>query len=245
MKYGSVEYGYAEPIARALVEDSAFRQWVLSKSKFAKSSDARILNQEMRSHRQNPTAEWWRFYFTEGCRCLGCSGKETDILSMFEDNSGSRFAIHFEIKQPKDKFKADGIQSRGYPVRAECWVAKPPPRVLPHQDASTGIFFSESKRAEYEPHLDSFHTKITFEEIEAEFPHLASWRNLLQNGGTQALRPFNKPNSPSTRNSAAYGVTPRPGDFSAPANPCGSSVPMRRTSLDLKCSSTASRPDTL
>jgi hypothetical protein len=111
MKYGSIEYQYAAPIARSLVEDAKFRRWVLSKSKFSSSSDARILHKEMRAHRQNPTAEWWRFYFTEGCRCLGCSGKETDILVMFEDAVGSRrFAIHFEIKQPKDKFKADGVQ---------------------------------------------------------------------------------------------------------------------------------------
>jgi hypothetical protein len=176
MKYGSVEYTYAAPIARGLVEDPAFRRWVLSKSGFSRSSDARLLNKEMRSHRQNPTAEWWRFYFTEGCRCLGCSGKETDILAMFEETSGSRFAIHFEVKQPKDKFKPDGVQARGYPLRAECCVRKSPPKVLPHQNASTGIFFSEAKRSEYEPHLQNFQTKITFEEIEQEFPHLALWR---------------------------------------------------------------------
>jgi hypothetical protein len=176
VKYGSIEYQYAEPIAKGLIEDSAFRRWVLSKSKFSDSSDARVLNEEMKDYRRNPTAEWWRFYFTEGCRCLGCSGKETDILAIFEDAAGLRFAMHFEIKQPKDKFKADGIQSRGYPLRAECWVDRPPPRVLPHQDASTGIFFSEAKTTEYAPHLDSFQTKITFEEIERDFPHLAIWR---------------------------------------------------------------------
>ncbi|MCK1341964.1 hypothetical protein IVB38_39865 [Bradyrhizobium sp. 38] len=176
MKYGSVEYQYAAPIARGLVEDADFRRWVLSKFNFSSSSDARILHREMQVHRRNPTAEWWRFYFTEACRCLGCSGKETDILAIFEDERSRRFAIHFEIKQPKDKFKADGVQARGYPLRAECWVGKPPPRVLPHQEASTGIFFSEAKRAEYEPHLDNFRTKITFEEIEQEFPQLAAWR---------------------------------------------------------------------
>jgi hypothetical protein len=185
MKYGSAEYAYADPIARGLVEDAAFRRWVLSKSTFSKSSGARILDKEMRSHRRNSTAEWWRFYFTESCRCLGCSGKETDILAIFEDTSGLRFAMHFEIKQPKDKFKSDGIQARGYPLRAECWVGKPPPRVLPHQAASTGIFFSEAKRTGYGPHLDSFQTKVTFEEIEKEFPHLAAWRHANQNGRTR------------------------------------------------------------
>jgi hypothetical protein len=176
MKYGSIEYQYASPIARGLVENGRFRQWVLSQSKFSNDSDARPLHREMRAHRQNPTAEWWRFYFTEGCRCLGCSGKETDILVVFEGARSHRFAMHFEIKQPRDKFKADGIQARGYPLRAACWADKPPPKVLPHQQASTGIFFSEAKRAEYAPHLDNFQTKITFEEIEGAFPHLAVWR---------------------------------------------------------------------
>lgn len=176
MKYGSLEYQYAEPIARGLVEQADFRRWVLSRSKFSSASEARILNKEMKAHRSNPTAEWWRFYFTEGCRCLGCSGKETDILAMFEGAAGVRFAMHFEIKQPKDKFKADGVQARGYPLRAECWVRNPPPRVLRHQDASTGIFFSEAKRSEYGLHLDNFQTQITFEEIERRFPQVAVWR---------------------------------------------------------------------
>jgi hypothetical protein len=44
MKYGSIEYQYAAPIARSLVEDAKFRRWVLSKSKFSSSSDARILS---------------------------------------------------------------------------------------------------------------------------------------------------------------------------------------------------------
>ena len=45
MKYGSVEYQYALPIARGLVENAAFRCWVLSKSRFAKVSDADLLSQ--------------------------------------------------------------------------------------------------------------------------------------------------------------------------------------------------------
>jgi hypothetical protein len=178
MKYGSVEYQYAAPIAHALVNDAEFRSWVLSRSPFADLSAARILDKEMRAHRGNATAEWWRFHFTEKCRCDGCGGKETDILAVFEEG-GQRFAIHFEIKQPKDKFKADGIQSRGYPLRAACWAAKPPAKVLPHKFASTGIFFSEGKSGEYREHLTHFEAQITFEEIEEKFPHLALWTNGL------------------------------------------------------------------
>jgi hypothetical protein len=175
MKYGSTEYLYAAPIAQALIDDAAFRKWVLSHSVFAEFANARILHQEMASHRGNATAEWWRFHFTERCRCAGCSGKETDLLAIFESESKVRFAMHFEIKQPKDKFKADGLQSRGYPLRAACWINTPPRNVLPHHRASTGIFLSETKRAEYRPHMDHFNAVVTFEDIEKQFPHIAKW----------------------------------------------------------------------
>jgi hypothetical protein len=176
MRYGSLEYKYASPIARALADNATFREWVLLQSEFSEFSDARILHDEMAVHRRNSSAEWWRFYFTEKCRCLGCSGKETDILAIFESKSRVRFALHFEVKQPTDVFKSDGVQSRGYPLRAQCWASNPPARVLPHQKASTGLFFSETKRAEYAAHLQQFKALITFEEIEMKFPHVSRWR---------------------------------------------------------------------
>src|SRR4051812_15413435 len=111
MRYGSTEDTYAEPFSRALVEDSAFKSWVLSRTEFANMADARLLHSEMKAWRENATAEWWRFHFTEKCRCDGCSGKETDILTIFEDRSRLRFALHFEVKHPADKFKANGIQA--------------------------------------------------------------------------------------------------------------------------------------
>lgn len=177
MRYGSLEYKYAAPIAQGLTEDPHFRSWVLSKSEFHEFSDARILHEEMALHRRNSTAEWWRFHFTEKCRCLGCSGKETDILAIFESKSGIRFALHFEVKQPTDVFKGDGVQSRGYPLRAQCWVGSPPAKVLPHKAASTGLFFSEAKRSEYSEHLDHFKAQITFEEIEQNVPLVSKWLN--------------------------------------------------------------------
>ncbi|MBR1296633.1 hypothetical protein [Bradyrhizobium sp. AUGA SZCCT0042] len=175
MRYGSLEYMYASPIALALIDSAAFREWVLSRSEFREYSDARLLHKEMASHRGNSSAEWWRFHFTEKCRCVGCSGKETDILAIFETKSQARFALHFEVKQPTDSFKSDGVQSRGYALRAQCWAAKAPTRVLPHQRASTGLFFSEAKRTEYFEHLDNFKALMTFEEIETEFPDVAKW----------------------------------------------------------------------
>jgi hypothetical protein len=83
MKYGSLEYNYASPIAQALADDVPFREWVLLQSEFSEFSDARILHDEMAVHRRDSSAEWSRFYFTEKCLCLGCSGKKTDILAIF------------------------------------------------------------------------------------------------------------------------------------------------------------------
>jgi hypothetical protein len=171
MKYGSVEYTYAEPIARGLQTNAFFRTWLISRTEFADMSDARLLDSEMKAWRGNSSAEWWRFHFTEKCRCAGCSGKETDILSIFEATSGVRFAIHFEVKHPQDKFEKDGVQSKGYPLRAQCWVTNPPTNVLPHNKASTIFLFSEKKRQKFEAHLACFKTLI-IEEVRKAFPSL-------------------------------------------------------------------------
>ncbi|WP_050044809.1 hypothetical protein [Bradyrhizobium sp. LTSP849] len=178
MKYGSLEYQYAEPIARALAEHEGFSKWVLSKSKFSEDADARLLKNEMMLQRQTPTAEWWRFHFFMGCKNPCCSGgRETDIFAVFEAQDKRRFAMHFEVKQPKDRFDPARMQEKRYALRAQCWVDKAPPKVLKHQDASLGIFFSEDRRDSFEPVLSCFPTQITFEEIEREFPQVAEWRN--------------------------------------------------------------------
>lgn len=178
MKYGSLEYRYAEPIARSLATNAEFSRWVLYKSKFAEFADARLLREEMILQRQNPTAEWWRFHFSMRCNDLCCSGgRETDIFAVYETVTKLRFAMHFEVKQPTDKFDPKRLQEQRYALRAKCWIDKTPPKILKHQDASLGIFFSESKRAKFEAVLSYFPTQITFEEIEKEFPHVAEWRN--------------------------------------------------------------------
>ena len=52
MRYGSLEYKYASPIARALADNATFREWVLLQSEFSEFSDARILHDEMAVHRR-------------------------------------------------------------------------------------------------------------------------------------------------------------------------------------------------
>lgn len=135
------------------------------------ASCAKLLHEEMKLRRGGVSQNWWRSHFTETYRCAGCSGKETDLLAIFETETGFRFAIHIEVKHPGDRFKKDGIQSRGYPLRAHCWTGKPPKNVLPHHQATTALLFSEAKSAEYAGHLSHFKTRITFESLRKNFPH--------------------------------------------------------------------------
>src|SRR5258708_37973507 len=61
------------------------RAWVLGKTKFARDAPvARILDREMLAKRSANAASWWRSHYSEKCRCDGCSGRETDLLAIFE-----------------------------------------------------------------------------------------------------------------------------------------------------------------
>jgi hypothetical protein len=119
MLYGSIEFSYVEPFANSLVADPGFRSWVLRQTKFAAfAEEARLLHEEMRAQRNRGSATWWRSHFTEKCRCEGCSGQETDILAIFEEAMGMRFALHFEVKQPTDKFPISKDQGANYALRS-------------------------------------------------------------------------------------------------------------------------------
>lgn len=168
--YGHIEWEYAEPFARGLEVDLAFRKWLLRKTEFEEFADARLMNEEMKARRSKSAKTWWGSHYTESCRCEGCKGKETDLLAVFEASSGFRFALHVEVKQPTDSFKKDGVQSAGYPIRATCWATKAPRAIVPHQRGSTMVLFSERRAAQYGSQIHNFATRLTFETIEAAFP---------------------------------------------------------------------------
>jgi hypothetical protein len=175
MRYGSVEFTYAEPFARALVEDAAFRTWVLAQTKFAVFADkARLLHDAMQAQRSGTSETWWRSHFTEKCRCQGCSGQETDILAVFEAVTGMRFGLHIEVKQPADKFPNHKDQATNYALRAKCWASSAPNSVVPHADAATVLLFSALRTTAYSRHIPKFGTSITFEQIAMMFPHATS-----------------------------------------------------------------------
>ncbi|MGY4618570.1 hypothetical protein ACVWZ4_003797 [Bradyrhizobium sp. USDA 4472] len=170
MGYGAKELIFAEPFANALVDDPAFRTWVLQQTMFCAFADARLLHREMQMQRN--ARYWWRSHFTEACRCEGCSGQETDLLAIFEAETGFRFALHIEVKHPGDRFKEGGRQAAAYPVRAQCWATDghTPANVLRHSMATTALLCSQAKLAEYAAHVPHFATVLTFEEIKKCFP---------------------------------------------------------------------------
>lgn len=111
--------------ADKLASDESFQNWLLNQCGF--SSDigyCRLMHQEQLDLRSSDTAPWWRHWFTEKCRCDGCSGKETDIFAVFERSEWrDRFALHIECKLAGATFTSP-MQAPGYRLRAECWAGK-------------------------------------------------------------------------------------------------------------------------
>ena len=125
----------------------------------------------MKAKRSGGSANWWRSHYAEKCRCHGCRGQETDILAIFETATAARFAVHFEVKQPTDKFPVDRDQAGNYALRAKCWAISAPKAIVPHSDAATALLCSASKLVEYASHLPKFGTVITFEDVARTFPN--------------------------------------------------------------------------
>ncbi len=165
MRYGSIEWAYAQPIAQALAEDSSFRAWFLGQTPFAAmAGDARLLDKEMKARRSAVSETWWRSHYTEKCRCAGCSGQETDMLAIFEAK-GARFALHIEVKQPKDNFNPAKDQALNYGLRAKCWAQSAPAAVLPHSGAATVLLHCNTRRDDYGQNIDKFDTAIAFQDV--------------------------------------------------------------------------------
>jgi hypothetical protein len=175
----SNELMYALPFANALVIDRGFRSWVLRKTKFADFAEqARLLDKEMLAKRSKGTKYWWRHHYHTKCPCFGCRGKEeskesreTDIFAVFEAAPEDCFALHIEVKYPGDKFSKKE-QAPAYRHRAKCWATpgKTPEKVLPHNDATTMLLFSEAQRGGFAPYIPHFDVPITFEQIRENFP---------------------------------------------------------------------------
>jgi len=171
-RYGDIEWEYARPIAEALASSPQFKTWLLSQTRFAPlAENAVLLHEEMKMKRSATAETWWRSHFTEKCRCEGCSGQETDLLAIFQSDE-MRFALHVEVKQPKDNFRKEKDQSRNYALRAACWARAAPAKVLDHDDADTLLIFSEKRRQDYSKEIEEFGASVSFEDIWGAFPEI-------------------------------------------------------------------------
>ncbi|HET8750576.1 MAG TPA: hypothetical protein VFM42_07530, partial [Sphingomicrobium sp.] len=171
-RYGHLEHDYAEAFAEALCEDEAFRDWVLFRTRFAEIRNTHVIRDEMHSLRKSSAAPWWKNYFTYSCDCFGCEGgRETDVFAVIEDEVGSRFALHVEVKQPTDRFDPAVEQAKRYKMRAACWAANAPPTVPAHSQACTLLLCSAAKLCVFANEIGPFDLVITFEEIARSFPN--------------------------------------------------------------------------
>jgi hypothetical protein len=170
--YGYLEHQFAAPLAETLATNSAFRAWLLQRTKFADRGESRILLDEMRALRTTRDAPWWKNYFTGSCDCFGCAGgRETDVFAVLEDVKGTRFALHIEIKQPSDRFSPKARQAERYRARAECWASSAPRTIPSHSEACTILVCSETKRGSFAAEIMGFDHCLTFEEIALSFPN--------------------------------------------------------------------------
>jgi hypothetical protein len=172
--YAQKERAFAEPFVEELVANAAFRRWLIARIGLSELAiDARLLHEEMKARRTKAATSWWASHFNGRCKCEGCrGGRETDLLAIFELRDESRIALHIEVKQPTDRFPADKDQAENYQLRAACWLANCPERVLPHSRAHTVLLCSEKRLADFALHLAKFGSVLTFEEVALQFPQV-------------------------------------------------------------------------
>jgi hypothetical protein len=115
MGYGKQELLYARPFAEALVSSPEFRSWALSRTPFKEcAGDAMLLHDEMLARRSVGTEYWWRSHYTKACLCSGCREQEIDLLAIFR-SSAQCFALHVEVKHPRDRFKPNQAAALSHP----------------------------------------------------------------------------------------------------------------------------------
>jgi hypothetical protein len=140
--YSKLELPYAQLVADAILESSAFRQWLLAGTKHENGAlqacPIGVIQGSLRSSGlKNPY--WFNYYCSKDakCACRIGTGIETDILLILDCANDRRLGLHIEIKGPDGRL--ENGQAESYPLRAACW-ANPntrPKYVWPHEDFLT------------------------------------------------------------------------------------------------------------
>lgn len=141
--YSEKELRYARPVAHAIEQDSAFRQWLLAGTRHGDGIlDARPVGDDVQRSLRSPTLKgpyWFNYWCGKdsNCLCRVGTGIETDILFILDCPNSRRLGLHIEIKPPGEPL-GNG-QAESYPRRAACWAdpSTRPRTVPPHQDFLT------------------------------------------------------------------------------------------------------------
>ena len=115
----SSEKALDHELALVLRDNANFQQWFLGKTRFANRPSKCVLSRS--DHPWTTVTIEVRNAITGEPESIQRQG-ETDILVVFEDDSGKRFALHIENKLAGGKFT--NHQPEGYPKRAEKWVGR-------------------------------------------------------------------------------------------------------------------------
>lgn len=170
VKYSDLELRYARPVAQAILESGAFRQWFLTGTKYEHSAlEARPIGEtQARLRSRTMKNPYWFNYWCgkdSRCACRIGTGIETDILIILDCANRRKLGLHVEIKRPGEKL-GDG-QAEAYPRRAACW-ANPetrPKTVPPHEDFLTMLVCGRELKSDVRlQHFD----KVVFHEDVAQ-----------------------------------------------------------------------------
>ena len=159
-----VELALNEALAEALVEQSHFRNWFLSKTRFACSECECVLTRS-----DNP---WTTSTFDFANAETGVVERitrqgETDVLAVFQLGEGRDcFALHVENKLAHSRFTK--YQPEGYAARAAKWVGNP--RYGTYQEWQTVLVAPASFRRRYLAQVEQFGASISHEEIAEHVP---------------------------------------------------------------------------
>jgi hypothetical protein len=151
-------------VARAILEDSTFRQWLLAATRHGDAivlacPVAKDVQASLRSSMRN---DYWCGRDSK-CACRIGTGIETDILFILGCPDSRRLALHIEVKRPGERL-GDG-QPESYPRRAACW-ANPDtrPRTVPlHRDFLTALVCGRELASD--PRIQYFDKVVFHDEI--------------------------------------------------------------------------------
>lgn len=164
-RYSTLEFRYARPLAKAIMTRPDFRHWLLAGTSYASvaahSYPVPRRQARLRKTRDQRRWYWFNHFCRDTCSCQVEEWKpedrrrtETDILIVLTEPSGSRFAVHIEIKPPGDEFRK--WQAETYSRRAKCW-AKPetkPATVLGHDGYVTLLVCGDNLKSD--PRIKNF-----------------------------------------------------------------------------------------